>query len=327
MSEFRYDPLLNDWVIIAAKRQNRPNIANVECAFCPGRGKVPEEGYGVMRYPNDFPSMSVEAQTPASVSGMFVNKPAYGRCEVVLYSDRHDAKLRDMSDEKMFELVKLWREIYRQYSEDEKIKYTFIFENRGREVGVTMIHPHGQVYGYGFMPKRISEVMTNLKAYRGERSGCLICDMLKSEKNEGSRVVFSDEYFTAYVPYYSRYPYGVMIVSNAHISSLDEMDDDMLVSLGSCVRNTAGMYDNLFDKEFPYMMCMYNAPVHEVGAKELWHFHIEYYPPLRNADTQKYNASSETGCNAHCNPTLPEEKAAELRDAFIKYTNTAKNEG
>ena len=123
-----------------------------------------------------------------------------------------------------------------------------------------MIHPHGQVYGYGFMPKRISEVMTNLKAYRGERSGCLICDMLKSEKNEGSRVVFSDEYFTAYVPYYSRYPYGVMIVSNAHISYLDEMTTICLY-LGSCVRKRR-YDDNLFDKNF-LMMCMYNAPVHE----------------------------------------------------------------
>ncbi len=326
MSELRYDPLLDDWVIIADKRQKRPDTNSSLCAFCPGSGKVPEGGYGILRYPNDFPSMSTNAFAPLemSVNSVHKAKAAYGRCEVILYSDKHDAKLRELSDEKMLELAKVWKSIYEEYCLDEAIKYTFFFENRGKEVGVTMIHPHGQVYGYGFNPLKISRITNSLDSYQEKNGACLICDVLKEEKKDARRILFSDKYFSVYVPYASRYPYGVNVVANEHIASLDEMDEGMLLSLGKTIKNVSGMYDNLFDMDFPYMMCMFNAPPRPKKIRDMWHFYIEYFPPLRSQDSQKYNASSETGCWAHCNPTLPEQKAAELKSAYEKYLHTVK---
>ncbi|RGB68362.1 galactose-1-phosphate uridylyltransferase [Provencibacterium massiliense] len=319
MAELRWHPLIGDWVMIASHRQARPQMPKDWCPFCPGSGKVPQD-YEVYEYDNDFPALSQDPPAPDDVATDFFKvKEAYGKCEVVLYSPGHTTVLPELSDRHMRKLVELWCERFEALSQDEKIKYVFIFENRGDVVGVTMPHPHGQIYGYSFVPKKLELELQNAKAYQQEHGACLFCDMLKNELDFQKRIIFRNEHFTVFLPFFTEYPYGVYIFPNRHVRYITELDDAERQSLGLTIRDTVGMLDSLFDYKFPYMMCMHNAPVNGEDAGEYYHFHIEFFPPMRSADKQKFNASSETGAWAHCNPTCPEDTAQELREAYARY--------
>jgi len=319
MAELRYNPLTRDWIMVASHRQTRPQLPRDYCPFCPGSGKVPDGGYMVLRYSNDFPALSQNPPPPDDVAhGLFEARPAYGRCEVLLYSDRHTATLSDLSDENIGALGEMWRECYLAMSRDPGIKYVFLFENRGEIVGVTMPHPHGQAYGYSFIPKKVEEELDGARAYYDANQRCLYCELLREEKADGRRILFDNGLFTAYVPFFSPLTYGLHVTANRHVPHLGLMSGDEIRALGEALRDCAGLYDSLFDIPFPYMMCMYNAP--PGGAFDACsHFHVKFFPPLRGPETQQFFASSETGAGAWCNPNCPEDKAAELREAYHKY--------
>jgi len=324
MAELRWHPLINDWVMIASSRQGRPQMPKDWCPFCPGSGKVPEH-YDVYKYDNDFPALSQNPPKPDDVgSDFFKVLLAYGKCEVILYSPEHTVTLPELPVPHIRKLVDLWVERFEAIKADEKIKYIFIFENRGDVVGVTMPHPHGQIYGYSVMPKKIQLELDSSKEYHKEHGNCIFCDMLEEEHKFKSRIIFENEYFTCFLPFFTEYPYGVYIMSKAHKSSIDEFDGAERDALAVMLKETVGMLDNLFGYKFPYMMCMHNAPVNGEDTSEYYHFHIEFFPPMRSADKQKFSASSETGVWAHCNPTCPEEKAAELIEAHERFINNNK---
>jgi len=319
MAEFRYDPFTSSWVIIASSRQARPTMPKDYCAFCPGSGKVPDEGYKVMRYPNDFPAMQLEPKDPDDVANDFFKvMPTYGKCEVILYSDDHNGSVATLDDEHIDALGLLWKEIFEEYKKEENIKYAFIFENKGEEVGTTMPHPHGQSYGYGFIPEKIETELTSGAKYYEEEGKCLWCDFIENEIKEDKRVIFETDHFIVILPFFSQYPYGVYLFSKDHAQSFSDFDDAIMMELSRCVRSVARMFDCIFDRPFPYMMGIHNAPVDGKDYSDVWHFHIEFFPPLRDSNKIKFNASSETACWAHCNPTCPEEKAVELRQAYNK---------
>lgn len=322
MAELRWHPFTKDWVMIASNRQNRPQMPKDWCPFCPGSGKVPDE-YDVYKYDNDFPALSQNPSEPDDVANDFFKvKPSYGKCEVILYSSGHTTTLPELSVDHITKLVDLWCERFDAIREDENIKYVFIFENRGDVVGVTMPHPHGQIYGYSFVPKKIELELESAKEYKEEKGNCIFCDMLKEEKKFEKRIIFSNEHFTVFLPFFTEYPYGVYIFSNEHKNNISQFTPEERRSLASILRETVGMLDSLFDYNFPYMMCMHNAPVNaEEDISDCYHFHIEFFPPMRSADKQKFNASSETGVWAHCNPTRPEDTAEELRAAHKKFLN------
>ncbi|MBO4584134.1 MAG: galactose-1-phosphate uridylyltransferase [Clostridia bacterium] len=319
MAELRWHPLIKDWVMIASHRQNRPQMPKNDCPFCPGSGKVPDN-YDVYMYPNDFPALSQTPPTPDPVAtDFFKTAEAYGKCEVILYSPDHTKPIRELTDEHMLKLVDLWVERFNAMKADERIKYVFIFENRGEVVGVTMPHPHGQIYGYSFMPKKLCLELESAKEHKEQTGKCLYCDLLENEVKEGSRIIFENEYFTVFLPFFCEYPYGVYIMSKAHKGDITEFTAEERFALGQTVRRVSGMLDSLFNTNFPYMMCMHNAPVNSGDTSEYFHFHIEFFPPMRSDVKQKFNASSETGAWAHCNPTAPEQKAEELRAAYARF--------
>lgn len=319
MAELRWNPLIKDWVMIASHRQNRPQMPKDWCPFCPGSGKVPDN-FTVYKYDNDFPALSQNPSEPDDVAtDLYKTKPAYGKCEVVLYSPKHTVTLPELSQPHIRELVDLWTERFVEISKDEKIKYVFIFENRGDVVGVTMPHPHGQIYGYSVIPKKIELELDACKEHFEETNKCLICNMIEDEKKAGSRIIFENDEFVVFLPFYCEYPYGMYIAAKRHVQNLSELTDKEKDSLAQVLKETAGTLDSLFDYTFPYMMCMYQNPVNGDDTSDYYHFHIAFYPPMRSADKQKFNASSETGAWAHCNPTAPEEKAIELRAAHEKF--------
>ena len=319
MAELRWHPLIEDWVMIASHRQNRPQMPKDWCPFCPGSGKVPDQ-FDVYEYDNDFPALSQNPPEPDDVATDFFKvKPAYGKCEVILYSPEHTVTLPELSVDHISKLVDLWIERFNTIKADDKIKYVFIFENRGEAVGVTMPHPHGQIYGYSVVPKKLQLEVNSAKKYLRENGKCIFCDMLEKETEAEKRIIFKTEHFTVFLPFFCEYPYGVYIMANRHISNIAEFTDEEKRDFAKVMKETTGMLDSLFGFKFPYMMCMHNAPVNGEDPSEYFHFHVEFFPPMRSADKIKFNASSETGAWAHCNPTAPEAKAEELREAHKRF--------
>ena len=322
MSELRWNPLLRTWTMVASNRQGRPNMPKDWCPFCPGSGKVPDD-YDVHVYDNDFPALT---QTPGvpDVEGTELYKAAenYGKCEVILYSPDHTATLHSLSVDHICKLVDLWAERYHVLSQDEKIKYVFEFENRGPEVGVTMPHPHGQIYGYSFVPLKIKTELDSCREYHKKKGHCMICDMNKEEKDFEKRVIAENDGFIAYVPYFSDYPYGVFIVSKAHKGNFTQFNAKERRELAELLKNITGAFDTMFNRLFPYMMCIHQTPVNTEeykDADEYYHFHIEFYPPLRDKNRIKYYASSEMGAWAACNPLNTEDSCQQLREAYKKF--------
>lgn len=305
--------------MIASHRQARPQMPKNWCPFCPGSGKVPDN-YVVHKYDNDFPALSQNPPQPDDVANnMFKTAKAYGRCEVILYSPEHNITLPQLSVSHIRKLVDLWEERFLEISKDEGIKYILIFENRGEVVGVTMPHPHGQIYGYSFIPKKIQTEIDACKEHFEKTSNCLVCDIVKGEEDAKDRIIIENEDFYTILPFFTDYPYGVYIYSKRHVSNMVEFNDREKDNLSKILKETTGTLDALFDMPFPYMLCIHQSPVNSSKCDEFYHFHIEFYPPMRSKDKQKFNASSETGAWANCNPTAPEEKAQELRQAYEKF--------
>lgn len=322
MAELRYHPLIKDWVMIASHRQNRPQMPKDYCPFCPGSGKVPDQ-FDVYEYDNDFPALSQTPPTPDDVANDFFKvKEAYGKCEVILYSPNHTITLPELPTDHIKKLVDLWVERFNAISSDEKIKYVFIFENRGEAVGVTMPHPHGQIYGYSVVPKKLELEVESAKEFYEENDQCLFCKMRDEERADGRRIIFESEHFVVFLPFFTEYPYGVYIMSKRHLNNIAQFTEAEKADFAEVLRLTTGMLDSLFGYKFPYMMCMHNAPVNGEDNSDYYHFHVEFFPPMRSADKIKFNASSETGAWAHCNPTAPELKAIELREALERFKSS-----
>lgn len=321
MAELRYNPLLRDWTMVASGRQHRPDMPKTDCTFCPGSGNVPDD-YDVHLYHNDFPVLSPDPSEPDEVGGsLYETKEAVGKCEVVLYSPDHHATIPDLSRDHMGKLVDLWADSYKRLSDDPNHAYVMIFENRGEEVGVTMPHPHGQIYAYPFVPLKVLTELDSCRAYHQEYGRNLFEDMLDEERSFSERVILENNHFFAFIPFFTDYPYGVFIVSKANKTTLTEFTKPEKQALGEMLQNIIGGMDRVYDRLFPYMMAMHQGPANGEDVHDIYRFHIEFYPPLRDANKIKYNASSETGGWAAANPRKVEETAPILRAAVEEYMN------
>lgn len=318
MSELRYNPLLRDWVMVAANRQGRPNMPKSWCPFCPGSGKVPDT-YDVYKYDNDFPVLIQRTPEIFIDKGIFQKRSMYGKCEVILYHSNHTITFSELSMSHIRKLIDLWCNRIDELAQDKLIKYIYIFENRGKEAGVTMPHPHGQLYAFGWIPKIIQAELDASKDHFVETQKCLMCDMLEQERKEKTRIIFENESFSIFVPFFTAWPYGVYIVPKEHSGSLINLNDQQKNDLAEALKILTGAYDTLFEKTFPYMMGIHQTPVNSEDSSSYYHMHFEFYPPLRATDKQYFRASCETGAGAYCNVTLPEETAEELRQAVAKF--------
>lgn len=327
MAELRFNPLLGTWTLVNANRQKRPDLPKGNCPFCPGENPKLPEKFDVLKYDNDFPILRLDPDVPDFQGTFGKNSPYqvaenYGKAEVILYSDQHETEIHQLSQSHVEKLVGLWCERNAELSSDGKIKYVYIFENRGREVGATIAHPHGQIYAFPFVPQKLEVELSNSKAYFEEKGECLICAMNREEKDFGGRIITENESFYAYLPFFTDFPYGVFLTAKRHFGNLSEMTKKEKSDLAEMFRHITGAFDRLFDRPFPYMMAMHQTPVNSKkydGSGEYYHFHIEFYPPLRSKDRIKFYASSETGAWAAANPLRVEDTAQELKSALGKY--------
>jgi UDPglucose--hexose-1-phosphate uridylyltransferase len=318
MSELRYNPLLGEWLATATQRQDRTFLPPPDfCPLCPTKPgafptEVPEPTYDIVSFENRFPSLKRHPDPPAIESDeMYKVEPSIGVCEVVLYSPVHTTSLAAEPVEKIYKLVRVWRDRYEQLEKHGFVKYVFIFENKGEAVGVTLHHPHGQIYAYPFVPPVVAKELKQTSRHMDETGRCLLCDIIEKERAFGKRIVAENDSFAAYIPFFARYPYEVHISSKRHLQAFTDFEPSEERGLAEIMKQVLAAYDRLFDRSFPYIMSIHQRPT-DGGHYDHYHFHIEFYPPMRTAQKLKYLAGSEAGAGMFINDTLPEEKAAEL---------------
>ncbi|OJV24178.1 MAG: galactose-1-phosphate uridylyltransferase [Bacteroidetes bacterium 37-13] len=321
MPELRWNPLINTWTMVATNRQNRPHLPTNYNPFAPGQGKLPAS-YDVLAYENDFPTLCLAPnEIKEEASSFFKNKAAYGKCEVILYTDNPAKELYHLSDEHVLKLVELWTERYRELSKNKRIKYIFEFENRGEEVGVTIHHPHGQLYAYSWLPQKIETELTNCKNYFKQNGSNLFADMNAAEKQYKKRIIAENKSFLCYIPYFTDYPFGVFIVSKNLKQNFTEFTLAEKKDLAEMLKKLVAAFDKIYDRKFPYMMCIHQSPVNTPKFKDCasyYSFHIEFYPPLRAKDKIKWYAGSEMGAGAAANPLDVDVCAALLKSKFLQ---------
>jgi len=325
MNQLRWDPNLREWVAYATHRQDRTFLPPAEyCPLCPTKPggfptEVPREHYDIVVFENKFPSFSPDAAEPDEAgSSLAPTAPGRGVCEVVLYSDDHDATLAGLSERRIRNLIEVWADRYMELGALDFVDYVFIFENKGEAIGVTLRHPHGQIYAYPFIPPRPKRELESAREYREDHGGCLHCDLLSGEFSDGRRLVEKGEHFAAFVPFYARFPYEVHLYAHRCMPCIADLNGDERRDLARVLKRVLAVYDVLFDKSLPYMMVMHQAPTDGKDHEGVAHFHIEFYPVNRTAEKLKYLAGSETGAGVFVVDDLPEATAQKLREAAVR---------
>ncbi len=319
--ELRWNALVGEYVIVSTARQGRTFLPPEEyCPLCPSAGidafptELPSVSYEIAVFENRFPSFRPDAPAVAGEGTLHGRSSAEGVCEVIVYSADHDATLASLKAKQVRRLVDVWADRYAELAARPEVRYAFIFENRGKEIGVTLTHPHGQIYAFPFIPPHIELEHAQSERWWNAVRRCLVCDLVADELASGKRIVARAEGFIAYVPFAARLPYEVHVAATAHRESLLDLVDRERDGLAELLRVVQAKYDNLWGFPMPYTMSMHQRGTDGVDRPGD-HLHIEFMPPYRTKDKVKYLAGVETGAGTYINDTAPEEKAAELRAA------------
>lgn len=337
--EERWHPLREEWVMMAAHRQNRPwsgetlasranPVADYDpaCYLCPGNSRVSGQHNPIYSqtyvFDNDHPCVGPLAPTDLrSPSGLYRNRPATGLARVVCYSPKHNLTLAELALTEVENLLTTWQQQYTDLGARAGIDHVLIFENKGEAVGVSNPHPHCQIYATNFVFKTIeTEARASLRHWQ-ETGRLLFQDILAAERADGSRIICENERAIAFIPYFGRYAYEVFVAPKATHPSLADLTDAEVVDLAHVLRRVLIKFDNLWQMPFPYVMPLHQAPT-DGGDYRTFHFHIEFHPPLRKPNLLKYLAGPEIGGGNFLSDTMPEDKAAELRslpDQHYKY--------
>lgn len=316
MAELRLDPLSGEWVSIVGNRQARPNLPTSGCPFCIGGLEAPE-AYDTKAFVNRWPAYAPGPALDLPAAEIAGSAPAVGAAEVVLYSPIHDGSLGSLGANQIRKVIDLWASRTEELLSRPEIEYVLVFESRGAEVGATIHHPHGQIYAFPFVPPS-----PRREIERSVERGCVVCAALESERADGSRVVFDDGDWVAYVPFASAYPYGVDLVPTAHVGGLADLDDAGRDSLAAALFDVLGRYDGLWAGDpsrseiFPYLMWFHQAPADRCLPEGGWpRLHLHLAPPQRSPGVARYVAAGELGSGTFSNPVVPEAAAEALRNA------------
>jgi UDPglucose--hexose-1-phosphate uridylyltransferase len=329
----RFNPLNGRWVLVSARRSERPWQGQIEsasvdqrasydpaCYLCPGNaraGGVRNPGYGsTFVFDNDFPALRQD--TPAGVfnpdlfnqssadnhkssgdHGLLRAESETGVCRVVCFSPRHDLTLARMDVPSIASVVDTWCDQYRALGELPAIGHVQIFENRGEMMGASNSHPHCQIWATSTVPDEVAIETANQLAYQHEHGSCLLCDYLSLEKSPGTleknsgRLVCENEAFAALVPFWAVWPFEVIAIAKRHVTGLDQFDARERLALAEILSQITIRYDNLFETPFPYSMGLHQRPT-DSSAHPQWHFHAHFYPPLlRSATVRKFMVGFE----------------------------------
>lgn len=327
--EERWHPLREEWVIIAAHRQNRPWSGETwqsaekntpgyvsDCYLCPGNrrvgGQANPEYAQTFVFDNDHPSVSPNApENDAPIAEIYQSRAARGIARVVCYSPQHNLTLSELETEEIENLIEVWQKQYSDLAGRPEIRHVLIFENKGEPVGVSNPHPHCQIYATNFVFKTIENEARISQKHFTETGRVLFREIIEAERQDRRRIIAENETAIAFLPYFARYAYEVFVAPKQTHQSIAELSETERKDFAEVLKKVLIKFDNLWRMPFPYVMILHQAPT-DAGDYSAFHFHIEFHPPLRKPNLLKYLAGPEIGGGNFLSDTAPEEKAAEL---------------
>ncbi|HEX2143136.1 MAG TPA: galactose-1-phosphate uridylyltransferase [Glycomyces sp.] len=318
----RYDVLRDEWVAVSAGRNARPQLP-VACPLCPSEGgeltEIPAPDYEVAVFENRFPSFGGTLEesgstAPTSVGHeMEIAVPATGRCEVVCFSSEHDASFADLSPERVELVIRALGQRTAELYARGDIAQVFCFENRGVEIGVTLHHPHGQIYGYPYVTPQTAKHLAAAKRHMDNTGRDLFEDILEYERG-GPRVIAANDHWTAFVPFAARWPFEVHVYPHQRFADLSELTDEAIAAFAPLYLDLLKRCDAAFPgEEMPYMAGWHQVPV--VEDRELGRLRLELVSTRRAAGKVKFLASSESVMGGFVNDLGPEAAAELLKNS------------
>ncbi|WP_432009632.1 galactose-1-phosphate uridylyltransferase [Streptomyces bacillaris] len=304
-SEIRHDPLLGDAVAIASHRQARTYHPPADaCPLCPTRdgrlSEIPDSHYDVAVFENRFPSLAGDS----------------GRCEVVCFTSDHDASFADLTEEQAALVLAAWTDRTAALGALDQVTQVFCFENRGAEIGVTLGHPHGQIYGYPFVTPRTELMLRSAARHRAEHGGNLFDDVVAREEKDGSRIVLATDDWIAHVPYAAHWPYEVHLHPRRRVPDLIALDEAARAEFPRVYLELLRRFDRIFrpgEPPTPYISAWHQAPFGIAGREE-FALHLELFTIRRTSGRLKFLAGSESGMGVFINDVPPEAAARRLRE-------------
>ncbi len=310
-SHRRYNPLLDEWVLVSPHRAKRPwqgqqETPNQEvlpaydpnCYLCPGNertsGDINPQYESAYAFDNDFPAlMKEEVSGGHENDSFFVSKPERGLTKVICFSPKHHVTLPEMEVSEIVDVVKLWQQQYQELGQMDYINHVQIFENKGAVMGCSNPHPHCQIWAQESIPTLTAKTGASLKSYFDKHQKTLFEDYVAQELEKKERIVIETEYFVALVPFWAVWPYETLIVSKRAISSIVDFTEEEALDYANILKQLTIKYDNLFKVSFPYSAGIHQAPTDGLDHPE-WHFHHHFYPPLlRSAEVKKFMVGYE----------------------------------
>ncbi len=330
--EKRWHPLRREWIVYAAHRNSRPwrgeelkremvaREYDPSCYLCPGNPRIHSsvnpDYNSVYVFDNDHPVVGrdapcIEEASQSKHDGLYVRTKATGRARVICYDPKHNLSLAEMPLNRVVEVFKVWRAEMLAFAEMEDIHSALIFENKGKAVGVSNPHPHGQIYATDFPFKLVEMQREAVSDYQKLKGRNLFDDILSAEMADGCRIIAENQYAIAFIPFFARYAYEAMIFPKNRHASLVSLNERELKGMADVFHQLIKRYDKNFKIKFPYVMSFFQAPI-DGGNYEPYQMHILIQPPLRQVGLLKYLAGPEIGAGNFMADTLPEEKAEEL---------------
>jgi len=317
----RWHPLRSEWVVYATYRQDRTFLPPAEHnPLAPSSDpaqptELPAGDYDVAVFDNLFPAFSREAAAPPD---LFVpTAPAHGACEVVVFTQDPRQSLGRLPLAHLELILEVWADRYRELGDREDVRYVMPFENRGTEVGVTLHHPHGQIYAYPFVPPIPERELDSQARYFAEHGSGLLESIIDHEIAERERLVYDTAEAVAFMPVFARYSYEVWVAPRRAAPSFADLSDRERQAFARALKTVLLKFDGLWGVPFPYVMVIHQAPTDGLAHPEA-HLHVEFYPAFRMKGRLKYLAGSELGAGVFTADTLPEQKAAELRAVEVQ---------
>jgi UDPglucose--hexose-1-phosphate uridylyltransferase len=329
----RYDVVQDEWVGLADFRQSRTFLPpDDQCPLCPSTAtratEIPAYSYDVVVFENRFPSFATlaaaarpDARGPdtqgadAQSTGepLMRLEPGAGRCEVLCFTAEHNSSFSALTPERVHTVIEAWVDRTITLSALPHVEQVFCFENRGAEIGVTLSHPHGQIYGYPFLTPRTRRMLESARAYRERMRRNLFADVLAAEQRSGERIVAQGDSWTAFVPFAARWPLEVHLYPNNHVPDLPALSEAERAELSWLYLDVLRRMEAVFDDTLPYIAAWHQAPARI--DRDLARLHLQLFSIRRGPGRLKYLAGSESAMGAFVNDVSPETAAQLLREA------------
>lgn len=314
----RWDAAVEEWVVVAGHRQGRTHHPPAdECPLCPStperQTEVPSSDYDVVVFENRFPSLSMSAGSggAATDEGAPEWPPATGRCEVVCFTPDHEASFGTLSLEQVRTVLEAWVDRTQELRALPGVVQVFPFENRGREIGVTLAHPHGQIYAYPFEPPRTTRLLTAERHHLQRTGEHLSAHILRTERADGRRIVAENDEWIAFVPVAARWPFEVHLYPTTRVPDLPSLGELARACFGPLYLEILRRLDGLFDLPMPYVAAWYQRP--STAGPEECALHLVLFSSRRAPGKLKHLAGSESAMDVFINDIPPERAAAMLR--------------